>query len=470
MLRFSLRVTPLQVSPCGIQACRLYGTDKKKDRLNLNFDREFFGKKEKNKAEMIPPPDKARSIKAEEAITRLWKTNETILTGENAKSQPIKTPKEYTSALFGEDVVESAVESDNEFNFKDPYDYEAYNINNITEDTEEEIKPEPTVQPNADKKDVLGALFADNTPQEGEQAQPEKAEESDDFDAVVDKSNKRFAPPGKADPGEVYAGVNVEGDAEPGAPVTQPDTPRNLKGGIEKQYDIRDLLRSDKVAPRIPELEEDFEEEKQESPEAQEEMTFIEDLDLSRYELQKGNFIEAQQFLQDVSKFQTRDFPYEKRQKVIEMVKRARRILDSQKESKTFWDEFIVLRQINEFAMMAPIHYRPVLNPAVKDSIFLLHQSNPEEWTTGKLAQRFRIKKARIEAILLLKIEEHILRKTEPWEVNLDGDEIDHMYAEFFGMSECGDWVGFEDDRFNINERRWRNARISYVDDEVSYI
>jgi len=241
--------------------------------------------------------------------------------------------------------------------------------------------------------------------------------------------------------------------------------PKNLKGGIERKYDIEDLLRDDVLEPRIKELEKEGYD-SDSKVEVNEDTVFVEDLDLSKYALTRGNFVEAQQFLQDVSKFQSKEFPYEKRTKVIAMVKRARKILDSHKASKSFWDEFIVLRQLHEFSIMAPIHYRPILDPAVKDSIFLLHQSNPEQWTTGKLAQRFRIKKARIEAILILKIKEHILRKTAPWEVEMGGDKVDYLYGELFGLSGCGDWLGFEDDRFTLNARRWRNARISYVDDE----
>jgi len=48
----------------------------------------------------------------------------------------------------------------------------------------------------------------------------------------------------------------------------------------------------------------------------------------------------------------------------------------------------------------------------------------------------------------------------------MNGDEIDYLYGEFFGLSGNGHWMGWEDDRFTLEERRWRNARISLIDDE----
>jgi len=193
----------------------------------------------------------------------------------------------------------------------------------------------------------------------------------------------------------------------------------------------------------------------------------ITDVDLESYNLDNGDYIDAQTFLQDVSRFKVNDFPLEKRTKIVDMIEKARKILRLQREDREFWDEFTIIRQLHELTVLNPNHYRPIVNPALKDNMYHLYASNPEEWTVGKLAQKFRMKKVKVEAILRLKIDEYIKARTEPWEVSEEGDEIEEAYAEYFGWVGVDDWSLKElDDRMDVSQPRWRSALVSSVDEE----
>merc|ERR1712137_257905 len=443
-----------------VQTYSTFGTRRQKNHLNLTLSEDLLprsvrGPKDDKKIQE-PSVEGIRKMKMEEAIEKLWQKNENIVPSSSSRS--IVPPSRYSAdSLFRRGGESMVVESDSEVDeeFRDPLALPPYaGYSDFTDSAEEQ---EHLKAKDADISDDDLLRIMEDTQKEAEKKTADV--DSDEFDALLEGSVGSHV---KETPSQSAEAEAAPAEAETS---TTPNPPTNLGGGIEKTYTIYDLLRTDSLAPRIAELEEGGEGEEKEGEDTGE-VSYIEDIDLDRYVLQRGNFVEAQQFLQDVSKFKTSEFPLEKRTKVIQMVQRARRILDSHKASQDFWDEFIVLRQLNEFTNMAPVHYRPILNPQVKDSIFLLHQSNPEEWTSGKLAQRFRIKKARVEAILILKIEEHILRKTKPWTVNLNGDQIDYMYGEFFGLTGNGDWMGHDDDRFTLQERRWRSARISMIDDE----
>ena len=435
--------------------------------------------------EIPSPVNDDKNTKAEEAIEKLWETNKNISVdgGYQDVFEKYKLKRSYNPEDKGSKKMKrkSFGKSNDEFISKTSDQYKDF-----VKNTKVEYNPLPyNEQPiEIDDNDISISQLVSGDPLDNvvSQEKTSAANDSDDFlDGILDKSEKDVDTT-KAENHEsgddpldevLKNSTSLEGLESESVPKERDDDEEgvkeeeivHVKGGIgKKEYDINDLLRDDTLKPRIAELEDITAEDDDED---MGENTYIEDLNLDDYVLQRGNFTEAQRFLQDVSKFKTSEFPLEKKTKVVDMVKRARRILESHKASQEFWDEFVFLRQMNEFVTLAPIHFRPVLDPHVKDSIFLLHQSNPEEWTTAKLAQRFRIKKARIEAILLLKIDEHIRRKTKPWTVNMNGDEIDYLYGEFFGLSGNGHWMGWEDDRFTLEERRWRNARISLIDDEV---
>lgn len=433
--------------PYGLILRRGYAVKKSKDFLSLPFTSDFFGSRRLNKtkdSEPIEPEIKAKKYKTEETIHKLWASKESankpVSDSENLK---INIPSKYSKLISSKSTL--TIESDDEIDqdkFIDPF--KSHRMGSIRDEIE-------VITDLESKNKILDQIK--NLP--GNANEPVEAIDSDDFDAMLNNSKKE-----NEDEDDLSGKRDSESDDE------SRKEKKTIIGKRERIYTLHDLIRDDQIRPDI---NEEFNKViGDENDEGQEGFSFIEDIDLASYSLQKGNIVEAQQFLQDVAKFKTSDFPMEKRTKIVDMVKKARRILDSHRASREFWDEFLVFRQLHELTTVGAIHYRPVLHPGVKDSIFLLHQSNPEEWTTGKLAQRFRIKKARIEAILLLKIDEHVKRKTTPWEVDMAGDDIDFLYGEYFGIT-GSEWLGNEDDRFNINERRWRNARVGAIDDEVCF-
>lgn len=193
----------------------------------------------------------------------------------------------------------------------------------------------------------------------------------------------------------------------------------------------------------------------------------ITDVDLDSYNLDTGDYIDAQTFLQDVSRFKVNDFPLEKRTRIVDMIEKARKILRLQREDREFWDDFTIIRQLHELTVLNANHYRPIVSPELKDNMYHLYASNPEEWTVGKLAQKFRMKKVKVEAILRLKIDEYIKARTEPWEISAEGDEIEEAYAEYFGWVGIDDWLVKEiDERMDISQPRWRSALVGSVDEE----
>ena len=178
------------------------------------------------------------------------------------------------------------------------------------------------------------------------------------------------------------------------------------------------------------------------------------------------NTVEAQKFLKDVQASKMSDYSQPVREKIAFLVKKARQVIDTFQQTQEFWDEFYVLRQLHEFTILGAIHYRPIIESDVKETMFKLYQTNPEEWTMNKLAQKFRIKKLRVEAIIRLQIQEAILRRTQPWLVDdLEGEEIEFLYAEYFGASNAGEWLADEDDRTPMDDHRWRRAGLVAADE-----
>lgn len=458
-----LRFVSFQKS-CTIHVNRGYAVRRSKDLLSLPFSSDYFGSrrglnKNQSSEQIEPPNTEVKKAKTEETIHKLWAKKQAAETTQNKRIK-IQLPQ-YTKIKYT-DGNTSVVESDDEFGDKFADPFKSQRMGSISDEvisggTNEESKTKILESlTNLTRKDDV---------------------DSEEFDAMLDFSTKKEdvadndqvqtpetneVQEGERESRKVDYGLKGIGEKK----AYQPQKVDTSAASQDRVYTIEDLTRSDTLAPNISETFDDIVGDELKDADEEARYSFIEDIDLSTYSLQRGNIMGAQQFLQDVAKFKTSDFPMEKRTKIVDMIKKARRILDSHKASRNFWDEFIVFRQINELSDVAAIHFRPVLHPGVKDSIFLLHQSNPEEWTTGKLAQRFRIKKARVEAILLLKIDEHIKRKTKPWEVDMGGDDIDFLYGDYYGVV-GHEWLGNDDDRFNINERRWRNARIGSIDDEV---
>jgi len=236
---------------------------------------------------------------------------------------------------------------------------------------------------------------------------------------------------------------------------------------LDGQFATEQSLDAEDESGSQSEQQEEFDEDAMEG-ETEKQNLSDGDVDLSKYDLESGDYIEAQTFLQDVSKFKVNNFPIEKRTRVVDMIERARRILKNYKEDREFWEEFTVIRQLHEFSILNEHHYRPILSPQLKDNIYHLHASNPEEWTIGKLAQKFRMKKPRIEAILRLKIDEYRLARENPSAVQTElGDQIEEAYSEYFGMVGIDQWALKEvDDRTDITEPRWRSALVTGVDEE----
>lgn len=198
--------------------------------------------------------------------------------------------------------------------------------------------------------------------------------------------------------------------------------------------------------------------------------TFDDDFELLSYleglTFPTQNTQEAQRFLRDVQGSKLSDFSQPVRDKISELVKKARYVIDNFQRTQEFWDEFFVLRQLNEFTVLGAVHYRPIIECDVKEMMFKLYQTNPEEWTMNKLAQKFRIKKLRVEAIIRLQIQEAILRRTQPWLVDdMDGEEIEFLYSEYYGATDCGEWLADDDDRTPMDDYRWRRAGLVAADE-----
>ena len=112
----------------------------------------------------------------------------------------------------------------------------------------------------------------------------------------------------------------------------------------------------------------------------------------------------------------------------------------------------------------------PVINPALKENLYQTWVQSPTQWTLEKLAQKFRLKKVRVRAILMLIIDEKRLMKTRPSAVLPLGDSLDYDFAIQYGMiGKNQQFVDETDERYIMDYKTSPFNHVFGVTDEVCF-